>query len=223
MDQKRVGRLFAATRIVYDLSVGKVLSRQGVGFRVDLVPFYEVVKGRSESDIDGDLLEFYAKAIVGLLTRLNREYIQQSPSNRKVFTTALRKLHDLIFLAREVDKFRDRASRATSDLEGLLALAGGGASPAVTVYGAALPDLEIGFALPEIARQPGSPPEIRTIHSKLTLTHGDGPDIRRASLLDARGRVRKHALSARDLSHISFWSEEGEVVWRRSGMPEDGR
>ncbi|MDP6777930.1 MAG: hypothetical protein QGI83_14325 [Candidatus Latescibacteria bacterium] len=126
MDQKRVGRLFAATRIVYDLSVGKVLSRQGVGFRVDLVPFYEVVKGRSESDIDGALLEFYAKAIVGLLTRLNREYIQQSPSNRKVFTTALRKLHDLIFLAREVDKFRDRASRATSDLEGLLALAGGG-------------------------------------------------------------------------------------------------
>ena len=220
MDEKRVGRLFQATRIECEIDVGRVLSREGIGFRVDLTPIYEVVSGRTESDIDRALLEFYAKAIVGSLTRLNRDTIRKSPSNRKVFTTVLRKLHDLIFLAREADKHEARASRAEADYGNVLDEAGA-SSPAVSVGGAALPDLEIEFALPEIDHGPGDLLDVRTVRAALALRHGDGPALRRAFLVDARGRDREQPVSSRDLTHIAFRAEDGEVVWRRSGVPPD--
>ncbi len=215
-----MGRLFQATRIVCDVDLGRILSWDGIGFHVDLTPFYEVVAGRSERDVDRALLEFYAKAVVGLLTRLNRNYIGKSPSNRKVFTTALRKLHDLIFLAREVDRFEDRARSAESDLGDLLAEVGG-RSLAVYIGGAALPDLEIEFASPEFSGEPGSSSGIRTVRTAMRLSHGDGPELRRASLVNARGEDREHPLSSRDLTHVTFLTETGEVVWRRSALPLD--
>ena len=218
MDEKRVGRLFQATRIACDCDVGRVLIRDGVGFRVDLAPFYEVVSGRSDREIDRALLEFYAKAIVGLLTRLNREYIRKSPSNQKVFTTALRKLHDLVFLARQLDKLKTRAGGAESDLEALLDEAGG-PSPVAFVGGAALPDLEIEFASPEIVRGIGKSLKVRTVRAAIVLGDGDGPEMRRATLANAKGEDREQPLSSRDLTQITFRAEDGEVVSRRSGVP----
>jgi len=87
---------------------------------INLAPFYNALKKRSEDEIDRALREFFAKAVLGLLTRMNRDYIAGGPGRQKRFKSVVFKLKDLIFRTREFDRRQSLRDQEYQRLEGLL-------------------------------------------------------------------------------------------------------
>ena len=77
--------LFDATRISSDFNIGEIIRRIGNRLEIDLAPFYRTVGDKSPTEMDRALLEFFAKAVAGLLARANVGFIVAGPNNRKDF------------------------------------------------------------------------------------------------------------------------------------------
>ena len=104
-EKKRLNQLLHATGIVFNLNIGHIVRQEPDGLVINLTPFYNAIEGRSEDEIDQALKEFFAKAILGLLTRVNRRYISEGVGHRQRFATVIQKLQDLLMLTRDYDKW----------------------------------------------------------------------------------------------------------------------
>ena len=142
--RRELNRLLQATGVVFNLNIGKIVSHDDDGLRIDLTTFYEAVDGRSEDLVDKALRQFFAKAVLGLLTRLNRDYIASGRGHQDRFKKVVKKLQDLVFKTREYDKFVNRYQSETAQIETLrqqYAIT----IPALVVQGATLPSVEVVF------------------------------------------------------------------------------
>lgn len=104
-EKKRLNQLLQATGIVFNLNIGHIVRQEPDGLVINLTPFYNAIQGRSEDEIDQALKEFFVKAILGLLTRVNRRYIAEGQGHRQRFATVIQKLQDLLLLTRDYDKW----------------------------------------------------------------------------------------------------------------------
>jgi hypothetical protein len=117
--RRSLSRLLKATGVVFNLSIGKIIRQDKEGLVIDLSTFYEAVKGRSEVEIDKALQHFFAKAVLGLLTRLNLGYIASGRGHQERFKRVVLKLQELVFKSREYDKFKLLHHTETAEVETL--------------------------------------------------------------------------------------------------------
>ena len=75
---------WTVTRTALNFSVGKIVLHQNARLRIDLTPFYQSVAGRSETNVDLSLKEFFAKGIVGVVSRANQKYLTNNQARRKI-------------------------------------------------------------------------------------------------------------------------------------------
>ena len=218
LDTKRMDRLLEATRLSFDFSIGDIVTRRGQGLLIDLVPFYRVVDSPDEERVDRALREFFAKAVVGMLTRTNRPFIAESDVNRRVFFAAIRRLHDLISLAREVDRQTARASvleRALAAAEE--ALSGYGAR--VVVSGRLIPELDFSFDLrAPVGPDMGEAPEIRAL--SMRVRGGGIADQLEVTRTDRAGQRSLNTVLPADLRSVCIRVADGTISW--TAVSDDG-
>jgi hypothetical protein len=117
--RRGLSRLLQVTGVKFNLNIGKIVQQSKEGLQINLATFYEAVDGRSEAEIDQALRQFFAKAVLGLLTRLNRDYIASGRGHQERFKKVVLKLQDLVLKSREFDKFLDRHHSDTVQVETL--------------------------------------------------------------------------------------------------------
>lgn len=105
MERRSLGKLLKVTGVVFNLNIGKIVQQNEDGLKIDLTTFYEAVDGRTEKEVDHALQQFFAKAVMGLLTRLNRDYLASGRGHQERFKKVVHKLKELIFKKREFDKY----------------------------------------------------------------------------------------------------------------------
>jgi len=118
-ERRGLSRLLQVTGVKFNLNIGKIVQQSKDGLQINLKTFYEAVDGRSDEEIDRALRQFFAKAVLGLLTRLNRDYIASGRGHQERFKKVVLKLQDLVFKSREYDKFVNRHHSDTVQVEAL--------------------------------------------------------------------------------------------------------
>lgn len=139
--RRSLSRLLQVTGVVFNLNIGKIVQQDEGGLKINLTTFYEAVAGRSLDEVDKALRQFFAKAVLGLLTRLNKDYIASGRGHQERFKKVVLKLQDLVLKCREYDKFVEQNHSETAQVEALcekfkIEL------PSLAVKGALLPSLE---------------------------------------------------------------------------------
>ena len=214
VEQKRLDKLLKATRIAFEVNIGQIVRRHRDRLEINLRPFYEVVGEKSEEEIDRALNEFFAKAVMGLLTRINRTYITGSPTQRQAFMTVVRRLHDLLFLTRNIDK---QAIKIGQNEERLKRMGDRPEAPISTVYvrGAVLPGLDLQFVLPEADSEAGERFSGRSKTATLTLRPGADVSQREIVRVDTGGEDEILIVSPEELQDVVFQVHSGQVTWDR--------
>ncbi len=212
IEERRVDKLLKVTRVVLDFSIGQIVQRKRNRVKVDLRPFYKVVGEKTEEEIDRALLEFFAKAVVGLLTKANRGYIGGSPNRQKVFRSVVRSLHDLFFLTRKSDRQSNQIAPGEAELNALIDALSNQTS-AVYVRGAVLPDIDLQFVLPDVEWLEEGEVSIGMQTARLTLRPGADADQREVIRLDTSGEDTVLSPNPEELQGISIRVHEGRVVW----------
>lgn len=139
--RRSLSRLLQVTGVVFNLNIGKIVQQDEGGLIIDLATFYEAVEGRSVDEVDKALRQFFAKAVLGLLTRLNKDYIASGRGHQDRFKKVVLKLQDLVLKCREYDKFVDQNHSETAQVEALCEQFKV-EIPSLFVKGALLPSLE---------------------------------------------------------------------------------
>jgi hypothetical protein len=211
-EQRRLRILFQATGVRLDVGVGEVFRLSPGRLEVNLLPFYAAMSGRTENEIDRALTEFYAKAVVGLLSRVNRRFIAGGPNNRRAFVTVVRRLHDLFTLTRRLDKQGSRITEATKGMETLLNSIEQ-ARRAVRVQAAARPDTHLTFIVPRWAgKDEGLSSQTET--AELNVRTGPGLERCEVARTDVDGSEATDIVDSGDLTGVVFGFERGRVVWK---------
>ena len=218
LETRRMDRLLEATRLSFDFSIGDIVTRRGQGLKIDLAPFYRVVDSPDEERIDRALREFFAKAVVGMLTRTNRPFIAESDANRRVFTAAVRRLHELISLAREVDRQTTRASVLQETLAASEeALSEPGAR--VVVSGRLIPDLDLAFDIPgSVGPDKAEVTEVRAL--SMQVRGGGIANQLEVTRTDRAGQRSLNTVPPADMRSVCIRVTDGTISW--TAVPDDG-
>lgn len=105
------GRKFVRDYHQVDLTLGNILTPTSKGLEVDLSSFYKALGDRSPQETDKALEEFYLRAVVGMLTRSNKNYVSQNPSRHKVFLKVIEELREHVMVIRRADSMREELNR----------------------------------------------------------------------------------------------------------------
>ena len=218
MEQRKLEKLFKATRIVFDLNVGQIIRHSERGLVINLDPFYSVVAEKSDLEIDRALREFFAKAVMGLLTRLNRSYILEGKSKRHTFMKVLRKLQDLLYLTRSLDKQTIKCRIAD---EKLARVAGTHRrrDRVVRVSGSVNPEFDLKIDDPDLVQQAKSDAETedRKVACSVRMeVAGFGPEV---LFLDSTGEEMRSIVDS-ELQNLTFIIRDGGIVVEGFGMTE---
>lgn len=103
LEEKRMHNRIETTRISMDFSLGHMIVKKRKRITIDLTRFYSTLKDRSDELIDRALLEFYAKGVVGMLARVNMQFLQKGKNRQAIFKGVISKLKDLILATRKLD------------------------------------------------------------------------------------------------------------------------
>ena len=212
LDQKRVASLFDATRISFDFNIGEIIRRSGNRLEVDLAPFYRTVGDKSPEEMDRALLEFFAKAVVGLLTRANVGFIVAGPNNRKVFFTLVRKVHDLFFLTRKLDKQISGIETDRANFSNMLEALSRHRSK-VTVGGSLQPEINLKFYITDTEDDELA---VGGHSTELTLRSGVRREVVR---VNDEGESLVGNLETGPLEGLNFSVDDGWVVWEPIETP----
>jgi FAD/FMN-containing dehydrogenase len=152
-EEKRLDRASRTLRIPLDFSVGRIVQHQEGRVRVDLDSFYESLQGRTDTQLELALGEFFAKGILGVITRANRKYLINFPAREKVFMQLARSLRELFEAVLERDRLQRRVEWITGRLEHLVEALHDHCC-AVDVGGAIAGETAMEFILSRVVKKP---------------------------------------------------------------------
>lgn len=152
-EEKRLDRASRTLRIPLDFSVGRIVQHQEGRVRVDLDSFYESLQGRTDTQLELALGEFFAKGILGVITRANRKYLINFPAREKVFMQLARSLRELFEAVLKRDRLQQRVEWITGRLEHLVEALHDHCC-AVDVGGAIAGETAMEFILPRVVKKP---------------------------------------------------------------------
>ena len=210
LDQKRVDRMFNTTRVDFAFSLGNVIRRKRRRIEVDLRPFYDVVQTRTEAEIDQAIVEFFAKGVVGALTRTNQNFLRSNRNRQKILMEVIRNLHELFLLTRGFDKMTKQVAGLESDLNDLIEGVNG-RKTGVYVKGAMRPDVDIRFVIPTVSREEDGEVALEADTAHLQMRNGeDGLDVKR---VDSSGEEEDVSCEPGAFECVTVHVHEGLVVW----------
>ncbi len=217
MERRRIPRQIERTKFSLDYSFGQVVqqwvvqhSNKEIG--VDLKPLYKVLEGKSETDIDLALKEFFAGGIVTTLVRVNQPVIELNPNRRKVFMGTIRSLEELFWLVRDIDKQKSEIGRAEESIETILDhienFSGG-----VYIQGAIQPEVNVEYHQPIVSRKPGEKAEIQDNVASYHLSLGQETTVEQTSI---QGETRESEVNSDELGNCRFdldtdWLERTDI------------
>ena len=208
VNQKRLGNAIGRSSFTFEFSAGQICRRSRDRLEIDLVPFYKMLEGKSDAEVDRALLEFFKRGVVGYLARVNRQQIMDNPSRQKVFVALTRALHEVFVLTRDRDKHRRAAQGSREELEALaLALKDHGG--VVRVGGELLPGSELRFTK-AIGERDG---EIVAVSAGMKVGAGPDGDQRELTHTSPEGEESKQIVDAEGLLGVSLELRDGRVVW----------
>lgn len=152
-EEKRLDKACRTLRIPLDFSVGRIVQHQQGRVRVDLGSFYESLRGRTDTQLELALAEFFAKGILGVITRANRKYLINFPAREKVFVQLARSLRELFEAVLERDRLQRRVEWVTVRLDHLVESLHDHRC-AVDVGGAIAGETAMEFILPRVVKKP---------------------------------------------------------------------
>jgi hypothetical protein len=212
MEEKRVDKIFKNTRVVLASNVGRILQAKRNRLEVNLAPIYESLLGRQEKEIDNALREFFAKAVVGLLTRTNQHFLMSKNRHRQeIFKGIIRDVHDLFFLTRKFDKNSQQCEvlsklvdEAVRELHGRFA--------GVFVRGKCKPDLEISIILPDVTVSNAGEVMVSGDIARMQIIRtSEGGCV--AECVSTLGIKASHVLDADTLQDCEISILDEDVVW----------
>jgi hypothetical protein len=208
--RRSLTRLLNATGVVFNLSIGKIIQQRPEGLLIDLSSLYEAVKGRSEPEVDRALLQFFAKAMVGLLTELNRNYITSGRGHQDRFKKVVLKLRDLVFKTRELDKFTFFHAAEAGEVKALCNQFGLG-KPMLAVHGTIEPSFELGIAGVESG---GENQVLTVLDYRLQIENGRREGTDEARFYKGQNLKDMVVLSQQSLENVLFYAEGSKIRWK---------
>ena len=212
MEEKRVDKLFKNTRMELASNVGRILQARRNRLVVNLEPIYASLEKRQEKDIDKALREFFAKAIVGLLTRTNRHFLMSKNRHRQeIFKGIIKDVHDLFFLTRKFDKQTQYCVALNQAVDEAVKMLNGRAAH-LYVLGKCLPDLTVSLTLPEVTVSDDGKILVSGDMVRLQVKPSleGGLDVICRSAL---GMEKQKTLDMDVLRHCQISMADGDVVW----------
>ncbi len=216
-EEKRLDKTCRALRIPLDFNVGRLVQHANGRVCVDLRSFYGSLEGRTDEQLELALAEFFAKGVIGVITRTNRKYLVNYPAREKVFMQLVKSLRELFEAVFERDRLRRRVDWLASRLEHLVdALCHRCCS--VDVGGAIAGLTSMEFIVPRVVQQPkdGS---YDFFHKTARLeVHGDGTAVEVVSASTDGGRASTTVPTA-EMEGMRFVLDDGRIQWESVGEP----
>ena len=212
IDGKRMGKRLETASFAIDFSVGDITQESRNRVHIDLEPLYKIIGEKVEENVDHALQEFFTKGVVGLLATRNKHHIVGNPNRQKVFMGLIKNLRGLFLLRRERDKQSDLLSKAEDDLNKLMDALKSRTS-AVHVLGEVLPDVDLGFVLPDVELLKDGEISIGMHTARLTLRAGEDADHWEVGRVDVGGDESVLSQEAEKWQGVSIWLKEGKVTW----------
>jgi len=219
VEEKRLTKACQSVRAPLSLSVGRIVLHRDDAVTVDLSPFYRSVEWKTEADLERALNEFFAKGIVGVLTRVNRKHLLEVPTRGRAFAQLMRGLHDLLRRVMAGDAAERRAVRCELELERLINELEC-RQPTVTVGGAIAPSVRLEFILPRVIRQTDGSIDFAHKTAQLSIHAGAFADQLELVGQASDGSRSERSALAGDLDGMVFQVREQQVRWERVAASE---
>jgi hypothetical protein len=219
IEGKRVEKMIRGASSGIDFNVGKIVQCRRKRISVDLAPFYRATGAKDEEAVISALKEFYAKAVVGVLTKKNRAYIAQSTNRRTIFTSMVRSLYDLFMLTYKRDRELAQLAGQKAEAEELAEVLRN-RTVAVYVKGYLMPKLDIQIVLPHVeAMEDG---EISIGMDTVKMQVGPGPDDAHLEvvLVDKEGEGATSRPEAGELQGLAISAVDGKAAWEHTSVPQ---
>lgn len=216
-DEKRLDKTCSALRNPLDFNVGRIVQHANGRVAVDLSSFYGSLEGRTEEQLELALGEFFAKGIIGVITRANRKYLVNLPAREKVFMQLVKGLRELFAAVLERDRLTRRVAWLEQRLEQMVeSLARRQAI--VEVAGGIAGAAEMEFILPRVVRPPKQEDGYDFVHktARLLINSGSG-GVASVVSRGTDGESTSSTLPASELEGLRFSVADGRVLFAHAG------
>jgi len=213
LEQRRMHKQLNTTRFTLDFNLGKIVRLRRNRIEIDLQPFYKIVSDKTEAEVDNALREFFAKAVVGLLTRSNLHLIQKNPNRQKIFKSIIRSMHDLFFLTRKFDKQTYRVIQDDSHLKKQVDDLSGQNYP-LCIRGTVM-DLDLQFILPSAEQVEDGEVLIESENVRLTIREEEDTQQPEIIITDTNGIESTEDTPLENLHQIAILPEENRIAWKK--------
>lgn len=219
VEEKRLSKACRSIRAPLNLNVGRIITHRDDTVSVDLGTFYRSVEWQTEQDLERALNEFFAKGIIGVLSRINRKYLVEVPTHGKVFMQLMRTLHDLLTQVMACDAAERFAVRRQLELERLVSELEC-RQPQVSVGGSIAPSVRLEFILPRVIRQADGGIDFAHKMAQLSIHAGSFADQLELVWQHGDGSRGERTALAGDLDETIFVVREEQVRWERVAAAE---
>ena len=216
-EEKRLDKACRVLRIPLNFGVGRIVQHEDGRLRIDLSSFYGALEGRTDEQLELALAEFFAKGIIGVITRSNRKYLVNYPAREKVFMQLVKSLRELFQAVFERDRLQRRVEWLTSRLDHLVESLSTRHCP-VDVGGtiAGLSTLE--FIVPRVVLKPKDG-GFDFFHKTARLEiHRDGAAVELVSCGTDGGRMST-MVTAAEMEGLRFAIDGDHILWESTREP----
>lgn len=215
LEQKRLYRHFETTRIALDFTAGQVIRKRHNRIDIDLRPFYKAIGNLPEEETDQALRAFYAKGVVGLLTRSNQSFLTQNVMRQRILKGVIRDFYNLFEETRKIDKYKQRIADLEKELR--LAVERLNYRPSrVWIRGEISPALKLTLISPELEVSDLGDLFVDREVLVFSLRH-ESEDVFWCQCTYADGRVEDIDLEAEQLQDTSIGVFEGALTVGKAG------
>ncbi|MBT4139033.1 MAG: hypothetical protein HOE48_14030, partial [Candidatus Latescibacteria bacterium] len=207
--RRSLDKLLKVTGVVFNLNLGRIVRQSEVGLQIDLSSFYKALPGRSAAEVDTALRQFFAKAVMGLLTRLNRDYIASGRGHQVRFKSVVAKLQDLVLKSREYDKC---VHLFLDDTEHIVAFCERYAldKSKVSIGGAIQDSCEVTIQGLELV---GAEKQAVVKDFRLQIENGQRDGTQEAKFYCGKNLKDMEFVSKGSLRNVLIWVADGQIRW----------
>lgn len=210
-EEKRLAKACLALRIPLDFNVGRIVQHGDGLVHVELTSFYDSLEGRTDEQMELALAEFFAKGVVGVITRANRKYLVNYPAREKVFMQLVKGLRELFEAALERDRTQRRVDWLADRLESLIESLQSRRTT-IEIGGAIAGETSMEFILPRVVPRPKGDGLDFVQQTARVDVHWVGSAVEVVSC-GTDGARSSAAVTAADLQSLRFSVDEGAVSW----------
>lgn len=210
-DEKRLDRSCKTTRTPLNFNVGKLILHRDERVRINLKSIFASFGDPLEERFEAALIEFFAKGVVGVITKTNLMYIEDNPARKKVFLQLLRNLRELFMLTvqRETIVYQttcdeEEIDRMVSELTEQ--------NRTLCVQGKIAPDFRAEFMLPRVRQLDDGDVDIAHGSASVKLQPGKEEGSFLLDLTNSDGEQSSQDLAQSELQSVSFAVSDGQLI-----------